>query len=1629
MSYKFITRLMERHLAPCALNFLISMSFKICGGKPLLGLHDRQGQHALGLTTLNQMDFILPSTWHLTTTKNSECFIRNHARLRDTLATFTIFNSDSAVWSCSKSFKNNECYQPPRMDVQSGLDNVYTTASDVLTHVLRMLNIENSDGVIREIEALGALYVALLSSVDMKGILAVIFLYVRSYMRASLSSVIIPYITDILGLGDVHPQSGFESNHSGNWVDFLKSIRDNWRTSVGSGLFSNFSKIFGVLVVAGLCEASKLTFSIGKYNLISPDIKAITERSSGIVPAICDIVIYFTETLHSCWNAGSFVPLWVSKDDSALEVEYSRMLNYWDLYRNGNLSKHTDVTEHDFYRRLTLMCEILRGMLHKVSGFDKRIIEDKFRKITSIIENFNMIKINSGFRRAPFCIEYYGLSSVGKSTICEQVTTYLFTSANLDVSTERKYVHAADKKHWDGARSDVLEVKIDDFANTKPNMVDQAPTETLIRLCNNVPFSPPMADLLEKGKVWMEPEIVSITTNVKELNAQFYSNNCHSIQRRPHYVIAVKVKQEFCDSNDGVDTSKVVKYYTNSLGQYDPPAIQDIWDLTVEYAIPNISSDATSFYKVVDSPVYGLLADVSMPIVCNFLTDEFHRHRQHQVLLERTNNDKRILERCSNPNCNQMRYLCHAHPEVMSVQNGVDFSSVKEKYYSYATYLKNKAHYNCYQYVPDIPHWLYNSKIVQGLYLFSYRDEIKTKYIDTSIFNWLCMTLLWLLPSIIMGHCKLVYIYLLLVVTFGCYVQWLLIYDLKLQYIRLLRQEGVISCVLRANRERVISMIKCSACLLGSYYLVSRFLKDIKYGSQGSLEPKTHSDISVRDAEENVWTSVVRKPLPITSVSKTVTTSVLVALVDKNLVYGTIHDGDISGMMNCLFINSNIALVPHHYFDIHGETLHCTLRKKNPECSGGKFVARFTLAASYLIPDTDFRLCYCATGGSFRNLCKHFPLSALPSVPFIMRWRNKQGDIIEGKGIAMPNMVTTYKKFLGGYYNNLTIDTFGGLCGAVLVSEVVGATILGLHLGGKDGTPAGCYGALTQKQLADAIVCLKCIEGVVISGSSGDFQNIVFDVQVCSEAPLHPKSPLNYMPINSQVEYLGTCPGRSIFKSDVKVTPISEHVMDVCGVPNIYGPPITNPDWYGWQTCLSNLAVPALPYEHGLLITCIRDYKEPILPIVRDLWRGTLPLSDHENLCGVPGKKFLDAIKLDTSIGFPLTGPKRAFVLELEPTVDKPNNRMLLPKILEEINRAEDCYRRGNRAYPIAKACKKDEILASAKCRIFYSNSIVLTWLVRKYYLPILRILQMHPILSECAVGINSHGPEWDEFHSSAMKYGEDRIFGGDYGKYDQKLPSQLIFAALRILIDIAKECGYEDEWIDIMEAMTGDIVFSLIAYNGDLIGLTEGTHISGNSLTVIINGICGSLNLRAFFYTQYPCVEFGNRVPFRQAVSIMTYGDDNIGSVHEKFTLFNIKDCSAFLGKYGQIYTMPDKESALSSYLQRSDFEFLKRKSVFHPQLGVFVGALLDKSIYKSLHCYLRPKGCEMTELEACAINIDGALREWFNHGEEKYEIQRRLMNEVAMRSGILHMCTCLSLTYYDHCQIWRDKYINTSL
>lgn len=1570
---------------------------------------------------------------------------------------------------------------------QVGIENI-SFVSQQMHDLSDFANMDLPDSLVRKIEGITALFINLKSCSSYTHFVSAVFLYIRDFYDSSITSQVMAYLGEIFSQRDFEPQSNARLDDP-DWLVMIRNLQTNWQLVKGNKAFSQFSKLMGILVTLGLCDASSLTFSVAGFKVFDDTIIHKHLSAFDLMDALFGTVTYFAEGAYLCFKSGSIKPLLLN-DFTVLELdeEYTNILCWWDLVKNGNLEKLMGISDNEFTNRLAIITVKLSALMSTLKGFDKKLISDKVIKCKQMQQDLITLKISSGVRKSPFAIELFGDSNQGKTTFGDQLLDILLTSADLPTcKTYRAALNAGDK-YFSNWTSDKLVAILDDLANEKSSFVEKPPTRAIIDICNNQMYYAPKAEIDAKGKCFVEPEIVLVTTNKKDLDAYIYSNCPYSVQRRMELVMTVQCKPEFQKYNNGVGcgvNSDAVRLFYTVNGVYTPPLVDDIWNIKVEVAIKPEGGEEAMVKTATYHPITWRGKDMSCVSALEAIqcaVEFYSTHRINQAaLMESKNNRADNLTKCHIKGCIHMEGLCPDHESLVSddssgngsytvngesetastdtstitdendsvdvpnqplerqwgLQTAVALEYARKRIVSRFTkdsetfggkiedvvtrtlYKKTNKFLEKWDWVCLIPSEYIENPQVQEFFCWYYEEEIKYRKRSMS---WIC----WLLILYGTYNDYRLGIFLFLMFLLGGFIitksrtKAILLDELR-------SRNDTLPEIIKNTRDKYAKALCCGCAAIAALYIMGRVYRNWKNlpENQGALEPKNEQEVKQRDAESNVWAKVCKRVLPTTDSSKSCTIERLSSTISKNLLYASVETGGETLMANVLMLDSNVLLIPNHYFD-NSDTLLLTCRKENAEAIGGKFVTRICKTASVHIPDTDFTVCFSSTGGSFKNIIKFFPEGDIVDHPFRIIWRKRDGAILEAKGLAVAQQTSNGAcTFDGGEYRNLTINTFGGMCGATLLSETKSPCVTGLHLGGREGTPRGCFGSLTIEQINDAIEDLKEIDGVLKTGSGEKFTPQMYGKNLLTNEPLHPKSALNYLPDGSQFEYFGSCPGGSTSRSDVRRTPISTAVTEVTGVENIWGAPKMKPEWFGWQTALSNSSVPGIPFPHSLLLKSVRDYAKPLLLLASKAMWQSQPLSEFDNLNGRVGCKFIDAINLATSPGVPLTGTKRALVIEHPPTEDKPCNRELTPAVILEINRLREFYKRGERAYTMAKACKKDEIIVmvKGKCRIFYGNQLAFTFLIREFFLPVIRFLQMNPLVAECAVGINCHSPEWDEFYTHATKFGTDRLFGGDYGKYDQKIPSQLLLASLRILIDIARAMGYSEEDLAIMEAMSGDLVYALIAYNGDLVGIQSGMHISGNSLTVILNGICGSLNLRNFFYTEYP-----NAGSFREAASMMTYGDDNIGSVSPEYSRFNIKGCSEFLAEYGQIYTMPDKESALTEYLDPSEFEFLKRTNVYHPDLKCNIGALVDKSIYKSLHCYLRPKKAPLTPLEACAQNVDNGLREWFNHGRDKYEEQRAKMKIVAEKTEISHICTLLDEAYDDRVRDWREKYDETT-
>jgi hypothetical protein len=159
----------------------------------------------------------------------------------------------------------------------------------------------------------------------------------------------------------------------------------------------------------------------------------------------------------------------------------------------------------------------------------------------------------------------------------------------------------------------------------------------------------------------------------------------------------------------------------------------------------------------------------------------------------------------------------------------------------------------------------------------------------------------------------------------------------------------------------------------------------------------------------------------------------------------------------------------------------------------------------------------------------------------------------------------------------------------------------------------------------------------------------------------------------------------------------------------------------------------------------------------------------------------------------------------------------------------------------------------------------------------------------------------------------------------------------------------------------------------------------------------------------------------FRDLCAISTYGDDAKGSVRPGYDNFNHISMAEFLAKNDITFTMPDKKSEPVAFMSRFEADFLKRKDMYNPDLKQYVGALDENSIFKSLHSIMKSK--VVSPLTVSAMNLSGAMREFFFHGRRTYEFRQEQMKKIAKKANL--SVPDLDITYDERVAQWKEKYV----
>lgn len=697
-------------------------------------------------------------------------------------------------------------------------------------------------------------------------------------------------------------------------------------------------------------------------------------------------------------------------------------------------------------------------------------------------------------------------------------------------------------------------------------------------------------------------------------------------------------------------------------------------------------------------------------------------------------------------------------------------------------------------------------------------------------------------------------------------------------------------------------------------------------------------------------------------------------------------------------------------------------RSSDKKTSKFKFIAQLDVNA-VTIPEIDMVECFVERCPDIRNNVKKFlptaPMQGLSVCTIMMRDKNVE---IQHEKVTVQHGAFGHKylSMEGGNYTTSNAST--GSCMAMLVCEGTTPVIAGFHIGGNSKKKYGVMMSVTQsqaEQLRKKLLDLPRVKGLA---TPTEIPKEQYNIPILASSDVHPNAHfIRNLTDEAAIDVLGSTKVRAKAKSKVVPSVLECEARKLFDINKEYGPPQMEPNWRAFNETLKYIVDPAEAFEPALLKRAADDWIAPVLVFAREYKRQETfrPLSFKEAIMGIPGKRFVDAMPIDTSIGFPVFGPKsRMFtdVMEGEVLV----NRVPDEKIVQEYNRCMTCWKNNTRAYPVISATLKDTPTEKgvSKVRVFQAAPVALSIAIRQYFLPIARFLSLCPLTSEVAVGINAFSPQWEELMAYAEKFASDgRVLALDHSKYDVRMNSQITYTVWQLFIEIAKELDYPADALAIMSTMVTDIIHPLLDYNGTLM-MAYNMNTSGNNMTVDVNCVANSLYIRMGFFSACPEVK-----DFRSAVAITTYGDDLKGSVELGFrSRFNFHVLKEFLAAHGMKITEPSKSDEAHDDMDVEDADFLKRKSNYIPEIGVSIGALDKESMLRPFLANL--KSANVTPNMVAISCVETYAHELFAHGREEYEHDQQLLREMC-KNALEFVPPAVDYTFDERVRMWKDKYL----
>lgn len=461
---------------------------------------------------------------------------------------------------------------------------------------------------------------------SLEDIIRVVCLYYRLRTGESLVTTFFEYVNSF-----IEKLFAVQSQES-NMFDKIKECFTNFEIFKKSEIMTKLSRVVALVMSLSFCKINGTEFNMKNFLCFDKIMVGMQFCAAvDIVSHILEIIVFICEKGYQCIITGSFSSIFHSSD---------KYKEWCDLVADIKIkSKHLadpealGFSESEFLGQLDKAIEQGKDMqnyMTKMKKFEVKYVTHALNELIFIqAEQLTSQKARE-YRDAPFSILINGSSSVGKSTITHMLFQHYGKLFDLPLEDKYKYTKNPVAKYWDGFKSYMWCLLIDDIAYMHPNAATNGDPSVMevIQIQNNVAYVPDQAALEDKGRTPLRAKFCIATTNTKHLNAVHYFNCPLAVQRRLPLVVTVQPKPEYC--TDG---------FLDSIKTPESDTYPDLWLWTVEKVKPG-SNNRCSYEEVYStSSVHDFLA---------YFSKEAVEFKAKQNTIKQSNNVVVDIKLCKN---------------------------------------------------------------------------------------------------------------------------------------------------------------------------------------------------------------------------------------------------------------------------------------------------------------------------------------------------------------------------------------------------------------------------------------------------------------------------------------------------------------------------------------------------------------------------------------------------------------------------------------------------------------------------------------------------------------------------------------------------------------------------------------------------------------------------------------------------------------------------------------------------------------------------------------------------------------------------------------------------------------------